>query len=110
MARGTFSDVEAIFSCILTLSVLQIKTATFGNSADLDETNEPSHQDLYRLPFYFFLLVLLIAIVDMSNFKLDFVFLQKHRCLPPFWRHIVLYIQRTFLLTNEIPREITQNV
>ena len=25
--------------------------------------------------------------------KLEFYFLQKHRCLPPFWCHIVLYIQ-----------------
>ena len=42
--------------------------------------------------------------------KLEFVFLQKHRCLPPFWCHIVLYIQRTFILTKEIPREITQKL
>ena len=42
--------------------------------------------------------------------KLEFVFLQKHRCLPSFWCHIVLYIQRTFILTDEIPRKITQNV
>ena len=41
---------------------------------------------------------------------LEFVFLQKHRCLPTFWCHIVLYIQRTFILTNEIPREIIQKV
>ena len=42
--------------------------------------------------------------------KLKFVFLQKHRGLPPFWCHIVLYIQQTFILTNESPREITQKV
>ena len=42
--------------------------------------------------------------------KLEFVFLQKHKCLPAFWCHIVLYIQRTFILTNEIPKEITQKV
>ena len=40
--------------------------------------------------------------------QLEFVFLQKHRCLPPFCCHIVLYIQRPFILTNEIPREISQ--
>ena len=53
------------------------------------------------------------------NIQLDFVFLQKHtcRCLPSprsptptFWCHIVLSIQRTFILTNEIPREITLKV
>ena len=37
-------------------------------------------------------------------------FLQKQRCLPPFWCLNVLHIQRTFILTNEIPREITQKV
>ena len=42
--------------------------------------------------------------------KLEFVFLQKQRCLPTFQCHIVLYIQRTIILTNEIPREITQKV
>ena len=29
---------------------------------------------------------------------------------PPFWFHILLYIQLTFILTNEIPRETTQEV
>ena len=43
-------------------------------------------------------------------YLLEFVFLHKHRCLPPFWCHIVLYIQQPFILTNEIPREITQKV
>ena len=42
--------------------------------------------------------------------KIEFVFLQKYRGLLPFWYHIVLYIQGTFILTNEIPREITQKV
>ena len=28
-----------------------------------------------------------------QHIKLEFVFLQKHRCLSPFWCHIVLYIQ-----------------
>ena len=37
-----------------------------------------------------------------EKIQLEFVFLQKHRCLPPFWCHIVLYIQPTFILTNEI--------
>ena len=39
---------------ILTLSVLQTK-AFFANSVDPDETaqDEPSHQDLHRLPFSF---------------------------------------------------------
>ena len=42
--------------------------------------------------------------------KLELVFIQKHRCLLPFWCHIVLYIKRTLILTNEIPREITINI
>ena len=37
-------------------------------------------------------------------------FSTKTQISPPFWCHIVLYIQRTFILTNEIPREITQKV
>ena len=41
---------------------------------------------------------------------LEFVFLQNHRCLPIFWCHIVLYIQRTFTITSEIPSKITQKV
>ena len=41
--------------------------------------------------------------------KLEFVFLQKHRCLPTFWCHIILHIQQ-IISTNEIPREITQKV
>ena len=45
-----------------------------------------------------------------KNKTLEFVYLQKYRYLPPFWCHIVLYIQQPFKLTNEIPREITQKV
>ena len=30
--------------------------------------------------------------------KLEFVFLQEHRCLPPFWCHIVFY----FIVSGEI--------
>ena len=40
--------------------------------------------------------------------KHQFVFLQKHQCIPIFG--VVLYIQQTFILTNEVPREITQKV
>ena len=38
---------------LLTLSALQIKTDIFANSVDTDETacGEPSHLDLYCLPF-----------------------------------------------------------
>ena len=46
--------------------------------------------------------------VTHKPFELEFVFLQKPKGLPPFWCHIVLYIKRTFILTNEIPREITK--
>ena len=42
--------------------------------------------------------------------KLEFVFLQKHKRRPPFWCQFVLYIQQTFIFTNEIPREIIQKV
>ena len=40
---------------ILTLSFLQANTDTFANSVDPDETahNEPSHQDLHCLLFYY---------------------------------------------------------
>ena len=40
---------------ILTLSTLYTKTDAFANSVEPDETahNEPSHQDLHCLQFYF---------------------------------------------------------
>ena len=50
------------------------------------------------------------SIKVLKHTQLVFLFLQKHRCLPTFWSHIVLYIQWIFILTNEIPRKITQKV
>ena len=47
---------------------------------------------------------------EHSFVLLEFVFIQKHQCLPRFRYHIVLHIQRTFILSNEIPRETTQKV
>ena len=41
----------------LTLSARQTKTNTCSNNIDPDETasNEPSHEDLHYLPFFFFI-------------------------------------------------------
>ena len=44
-----------LIAACLNLPVLQIKTGTFANNVDPDETahNEPSHQDLHCLLFTF---------------------------------------------------------
>ena len=57
----------------LTLSSLQTNMDTFVNSVDPDETahNEPSHQDLHCLPFYYLLLTETLFVTMDRNSEID---------------------------------------
>ena len=73
----------------LNVSARQTKTGAHQKSVGLDETahHEPSHQDLYCLPFcsdFFYLSFLHVATMDMSEFNdgnVHFINLGRKGCV-----------------------------